>query len=192
MTDIADNEDLQKLIVAAGTPSATDNLAEPEPDEEGDEIVFVRNGWIRVTIAGSLHKLRRPFLRELQDLEASMEAGTLDVRELQESLKAANNEDLATARRISDEAKAITDDDSPRKFELDEESTQLAIKVMERNRQIERRARELRALWWEQVFKTLTPPGHDAPKDAPSWAEDLMLPSKLVQHWRSAPLAHGS
>jgi hypothetical protein len=190
MTDIADTDTLRSLLANAGARQ-DDGLVEPEPDEEGDAIVFVRNGWIRITIAGQLHKLRRPFLGELHTLEQSLESATHDLRELQESLKEANSEDLAHAQRIADEAKGLRDD-SARKIELDDESVALAIKAMERNRAVDKMARELRAMWWQQVFKTLTPPGHPEPEEAPSWVEDITLQQRVVSHWRSAPLAHGS
>lgn len=166
-------------------------MAEPDDDELGDEIVLVRNGWVRMTIAGRLYKLRRPFFGELRDLEASAESDRDVLTELNNTLRAESNEHLARAKEIEEEAKGLADD-SPRKLELDEEATSLTLAAFKRQTTIMRRAGELRESWWRQVFETLSPPGHEKPRDMPAWIDDAQMQQRIVDHWRTAPLAYGN
>jgi hypothetical protein len=66
------------------------------------------------------------------------------------------------------------------------------MKAFERSRKVIRKSEELRAAWWAQVFKTLTPPNYEMPETEPTWVIDLALQQKVVDHWRSLPLASGS
>src|SRR5918998_454864 len=68
------DEVLDQVGATINARSNGGGLAEPEADELGDELIFVRNGWVRCVIAGQMFKLRRPFFGELRDLETSQEA----------------------------------------------------------------------------------------------------------------------
>lgn len=172
-------------------PRSNGGLAEPEADELGDELIFVRNGWVRCVIAGQMFKLRRPFFGELRDLETSQEADQTQLTDISEDMRARANEDLARAREIEEEAKTL-DDASVRKAELDEEATMLAIRAMGRQQELMHRADDLRVAWWKQVFTVLTPPGNTPPSDVPSWVVDPQMQNRIIAHWRSVPLASGS
>lgn len=165
-------------------------LAEPEEDELDEEIVFVRNGWIRVTIAGQRHKLRRPFLGELRDLDLSREADQEVLNQKNQELRERTDELLVRAREIEGLANA-EDVDPQRKADLDVEATQLALRANVDSRALIRDAHAIRAAWWEQVFKVLTPPGYEVPEQMPAWIGDISLQVRAVEHWQMVPLGRG-
>lgn len=165
-------------------------LAEPEDDELDEEIVFVRNGWIRVTIAGQLHKLRRPFLGELRDLDLSREADQEVLNQKNKELRERTDTLLVRAREIESLANE-EDVDPQRKADLDVEATQLALQANVDSRALVRDAHAIRAAWWEQVFKVLTPPGYEVPEQMPAWIGDISLQVRAVEHWQMVPLGHG-
>jgi hypothetical protein len=185
------DEVLDQVGATINARSNGGGLAEPEADELGDELIFVRNGWVRCVIAGQMFKLRRPFFGELRDLETSQEADQTQLTEISEDMRARANEDMARAREIEAEAKDL-DDTSVRKAELDEEATMLAIRAMGRQQELMHRADDLRVAWWKQVFTVLTPPGNTPPTDVPSWVVDPQMQNRIIAHWRSVPLASGS
>jgi hypothetical protein len=165
-------------------------LAEPEDDEDEEQVIFVRNGWLRVVIAGEQHKLRRPFVGELRDLEASAEADT-EVLQVEQRLMSARAEKALTrAREIGEEAQAI-DEGDPRRSELDAEAARLAVEVGGLTQKLVHKAMELREAWWIEVFKTLTPPNHPTPEQMPSWVGDADVQQQVIQHWRAVPLVSG-
>lgn len=84
-------------------------LAEPEEDEISDEMVPVRGGFIRVTIAGVMYKLRRPWLGELEELEATLDAAQHELQTFGDQYKEIEAEERDTADRIRSEAKAADD-----------------------------------------------------------------------------------
>lgn len=165
-------------------------LAEPEEDEAEEEVIFVRNGWLRVVIAGQKCKLRRPFLGELRGLEASMETDTEVLEAEQKRIHEQAEVALTRAREIGEQAAGMAQDD-PAKVALDEEAASLAVEISRLSRALVLRAYELREAWWVEVFKSLTPPGHDVPDEMPSWVGDADLQVRVVQHWRAVPLASG-
>lgn len=166
------------------------DLAEPEEDEFDEEIVFVRNGWIRVTIAGQLHKLRRPFLGELRDLDLSRESDQEALNQKNAEMRKRTDVLMARAREI--EAEANQDDITPqRKTELDAEATHLAVQANTESRAMIREANATRAAWWEQVFQVLTPPGYKPPEQLPAWIGDVVLQQRVISHWQTVPLGRG-
>lgn len=165
-------------------------LAEPDEDELDEEIVFVRNGWIRVTIAGRLHKLRRPFLGELRDLDLSREADQEVLNQKNRELREQTDELLEQAQAIEAQANA-PDVEPKRATELNAEATQLALKAHTASRALVREAHRTRAAWWEQVFQTLTPPGYQPPENMPAWIGDAALQQRVIDHWQMVPLGRG-
>lgn len=186
-----------KVVLAAqrlaqslqGTPQ---DLAEPEEDELGDDLVFVRNGWLRVVLAGETFKLRRPFLGELRDLELSCEADIETLTELSREMHRQTDEYLQRAREIETEAKDLNGEQPDLKRALDRETSELTLGATKLSRGVVRTAQDLRAKWWTQVFKTLTPPGSSEPAQLPSWVGDATLQQRVIEHWRSFPLGRGS
>lgn len=165
-------------------------LAEPDDDELDEEIVFVRNGWIRVTLAGRLHKLRRPWLGELRDLDLSREADQEVLNEKNKELRERTDMLLVRAREIEGLANE-EGIDPQRKTDLDIEATQLALRANVDSRALIREAHAIRAAWWEQVFKVLTPPGYETPEQMPAWIGDVSLQARAVEHWQMVPLGRG-
>jgi hypothetical protein len=184
----AANEMAQQITdaIAALRPE----MAEPEDDELDEEIVFVRNGWIRVTIAGQLHKLRRPFLGELRDLDLSREADQEVLNEKNKELRDKTDLLLVRAREIEDLANE-ENIDPQRKTALDVEATQLALRANTESRALVREAHAIRAAWWEQVFKVLTPPSYEVPEQMPAWIGDVSLQVRAIEHWQTVPLGRG-
>lgn len=172
----------------------TIDLVEPDDDEAGDLIQFVKNGWIRYTIAGVAYKLRRPFLGELRQLEASKEAGIDDLDESNKTELTDAEKDMEKAKKLQKDAQALTDstEDQRKKLRLDKQASDLARKAMKRQQLLIERTDEFRVNWWAEVFKTLTPPGNSVPTDVPAWVTDPMLMEQVLAHWRTAPLAYGS
>lgn len=204
------------LFVNAPAPQ----VVEPDEDETGDEIVFVRNGWVRITIAGVLYKLRRPFLGELRDLEATMDHGNEELRRLADKMRDVEHSEQALADANAAEARELdrppelTDKDwrvilklsdrdreelaalhsrqlATRRNQLNEANTALMLRLQERLREVTRTDRQLREGWWAQAFKLLTPPGHPEPPQMPSWVGNAVLQNQIIQHWQSNPLALG-
>jgi hypothetical protein len=166
-------------------------LVDPDDDEPGDEILFVRNGWIRVTIAGVLYKLRRPFLGELRDLEAAIDAGAEELKALAEDLKVRERADQARADEIR--AERDVEGVAPARIaELDDAATELALALQARFVEVHKKSRDLRAEWWRQAFEMLTPPGHEPPTSMPAWVGDVALQNQVITHWQSNPLARGA
>src|SRR5262245_45938802 len=106
-------EDLmQKALDAVARRSQeAEGEAEPEPDEDTEEVIFVRNGWVRVVIAGTRYKLRRPFLGELRDLETSMEADTEVLETQQKVMREAAEKALLRANEITFEVDRLPEGD---------------------------------------------------------------------------------
>lgn len=166
------------------------DLADPEDDELDEEIVFVRNGWIRITIAGSLHKLRRPFLGELRELDLSREADQEVLNQKNQELREETDVLLARAKEI--ETQANEEGIEPqRASELNIEATKLALRAHTASRAIVREAQRVRAAWWAQAFEMLTPPGYKAPADMPAWIGDVALQQRAIEHWQMVPLGRG-
>ncbi len=166
------------------------DLAEPEDDELDEEIVFVRNGFVRVTIAGKMHKLRRPFLGELADLDKSREADQEILNDKNRILREETDILLEEAQKLEDEANK--EGIEPREATaLNVKATQLAQKAHVASRALIRDAQAIRAEWWRQVFKVLTPPGYEPPEDMPAWIGDLALQQRIIDHWQTVPLGRG-
>lgn len=181
-------EELAAALVPTRPP-----LAEPDEDEVSDDLVFVRNGWLRVTVNGNQHKLRRPFLGELRDLELSREADVESLQERQRALRDVTDGLMQRAREIETEAKSLNGEHPERKQALDLEATGLGLTAQKESRKLVREAQDLRAKWWEQVFKTLTPPGHTKPNKNhyPAWVGDATVQQRVIEHWQASPLAPG-
>lgn len=168
-------------------------LAEPEEDEISDDLVFVRNGWLRVTVNGTECKLRRPFLGELRDLELARETDTEALQALQAEMRDKTDQLLERARAIEAEATSLNGEDPQRKQVLDVEATQLGMTAQKESRRLIREAQDRRARWWELVFKALTPPGHTKPNKNhyPAWVGDPTVQQRVIEHWQASPLARG-
>ncbi len=186
----AASEEAKAALQALGRKLG-DDLAEPEEDE-GDSLVFVRNGWIRFTIAGKPYKLRRPFLGELRDLEVAWETDQEALTMGHNQLKLDSQELLDEAAKLEAEAAEI-EGQTRRKIELDIEASHLALKASAESRKLQRKAQDLRAEWWAQVFKLLTPHPQDPPPadQVPSWVANIDLQQRAIAHWQSAPLGRG-
>lgn len=197
MTDATSQEDITHVTQAAEQLAAALKgpdvvLAEPDEDELGDDLVFVRNGWLRVMVAGEVYKLRRPFLGELRDLELSRETDNETLVAANKEMREKTSELLKRAHEIEIEARGLNGGNPERKSELDHEATQFAFEATRLSRQVIRQAQDLRAGWWEQVFQTLAPPGRKrVPKQLPSWVGDGQLQQRVIEHWQSSPLARG-
>lgn len=190
------DESVVKLAgqLAAQLQSTQVDLAEPEDDELGDDLVFVRNGWLRVTIAGETYKLRRPFLGELRDLELSREADIETLTELSKEMHKKTDEMQRRGAEIQAEARSLNGGDPDRKRTLDQEASHMALEASRLSREVVRKAQDLRAKWWEQTFETLTPPPkrrRPKPEQLPSWVGDANLQQRVIEHWQSSPLARG-
>lgn len=185
---LAKVQELAEALVPVRPP-----LVEPDEDEVSDDLVFVKNGWLRVTVNGNLCKLRRPFLGELRDLELSREADVELLQARQREMRAATDALLERARAIEVEAKALNGEQPERKQALDLEATELGVTAQRESRKLIREAQDLRAKWWEQVFKTLTPPGHTKPNKNhyPAWVGDATVQQRVIEHWQASPLARG-
>ena len=157
-------------------PEAIDRDAD-DPDADGIE--YVKSGIIRVWVAGTRYRLRRPFFGELrtlreahQDLRDENDERTEDVRDL--------------AKAINAEAGAIANDDPDRRAKLRE--------LKKRDRAAARELigfREQGQLdWWAQAFDALSLDG--TPGQWPAWAIDEVLPIRVLNHWRTVPLGPGT
>lgn len=180
--------DMSEMAAAMAAQQA---LAEPEDDEAGDAIVFVRNGWIRFTIAGVMYKLRRPFLGELRQLEGILDHASEELKLLAEDMRERETADRETADRIKTEVEA-GDVSEVRRAELDDEATQLAVNLQVRMLEVSRKGRDLREQWYLAAFEMLTPPGHTSPPSMPAWVGDAQMQAQIIMHWQSAPLAPGN
>jgi hypothetical protein len=181
-------EELAAALVPTRPP-----LVDPEEDEVSDDLVFVKNGWLRVTVNGSQCKLRRPFLGELRDLELSRETDVEALQVRQREMRLTTDALLERARAIEVEARALNGEHPERKQALDLEATELGLTAQKESRKLIREAQDLRAKWWEQVFKTLTPPGHAKPNKNhyPAWVGDATVQQRVIEHWQASPLARG-
>lgn len=157
---------------------------EHDPVEHGevlDSIDLVRTGIIRLVINGRKVTLRRPFFGELKRLRLALE-------NLTDSITDARIDAEATGAEIRDEMKALADDEALGHRERAEASSALRRRDREAGRALTGAADDARLEWWVEVFAVL---GVEAPADWPSWVGDATLPNRVIQHWRSAPLARG-
>lgn len=181
-------EELAAALVPTRPP-----LVEPEEDEVGDDLVFVRNGWLRITVNGKEHKLRRPFLGELRDLELARETDTEALRQRQQEMRQTTDALLQRAQAIEVEARALNGEEPERKRALDLEATDLGLSAQRESQKLIREAQDRRAKWWELVFKALTPPGHGKPSKNhyPAWVGDATVQQRVIEHWQASPLVRG-
>mgnify|MGYP001589655145 FL=1 len=177
----------QFLIEQAKT---TDARVEAKPDEGGDDVKFVKTGWIRVTIGETELHLRAAFFGEVKTLLTLLE----------------NHQDALTTHRHMvkrEDAKLQARLVEVDAMEEDEEKwsaqAKLAIDLRNNSRSIRDKADELRISWWTKVFELLniertgeTEKSKGAvPRQWPGWVADADLPTKCVEHWRAVPLGRG-
>lgn len=125
------------------------------------------DGTVELTISGTVRHLRRPVVRELR-------GWTEQIREL--AVKA--NEEVAHLNEMIEAALA---EETP-----DDELGQMRQDLTE----AQHRRSEYLGPWIASVVSTLSDkPLPDDVDEWPAWlVMDLLVPTQLIQHWRTAPL----
>lgn len=180
---------LEKVAATTAPEPETAPLLEPAVDAEaGEQIQFVRTGWVRCTIQGTLYRLRPPFLKEFRKLRFALEEmadnltdlqGTVEVAGIEiveESAKVEANPDLSTSERV-------------------EARNTLRRRSREAARGLNQKREEEALAWFRLAFETLCVDDVSGWLDDfdkyPTWATSGMLPHDLIGHWRRAPLGPG-
>lgn len=162
--------------------------AEPEGDEQGEAIVFVRTGWIRFTVGGRLYRLRPPFLKEVKRLRFALEEMADNLADLQSEVEVAGIEILEEQARLEEKADLSATERVAARSALRKRSRDAARSLNER--------REAETLaWFRLAFEVLCVDDVTAWlgdfDDFPAWATSGLLPHQMLRHWRAAPLAPG-
>lgn len=135
-------------------------------------ITYNPDGTIDVIVDGSVRHMRRPKLREFRHWAEA----------LRELAKAAQEDSVRLAAMLE---RLAEDPD-------DEEIDQLQKEAQE----AAQRRVEYTAPWTAGVVEQFTDPTKPLPEDPGDWpawlALDLSIPSKILAHWRTVPLAPGA
>lgn len=159
--------------------------AEGYIDEDG--IVLYGTGWARITIAGpdgaATYRLRRPLFGELRRLRVALQGVQDTLAEAAANLAGEQVRLNQLAAAAADEAQEPPDDD---------EFTELRDTIRAASRRLLDDSDDLRLHWWQQVFDLLGVDGTPDEDEWPGWVADPQMPAKIMEHWRSAPLARGA
>lgn len=172
------------------TRGGKETRVDPTPEEGGDDVKFVKTGWIRVTVGDSELHLRAAFFGEVKTLLTLLENH-------QDTLT--QHRHLSTRQNAQLQARLAEVDAMEEGDPKWEQQAAIAIALRENSRAIRDKADELRISWWVKVFELLniertgeTDRSKGAvPKQWPGWVGDADLPTKCVEHWRSVPLGRG-
>jgi hypothetical protein len=153
-------------------------------DQDGEGVQPLGNsGWLTVTIRGTAYRLRNPFFGELKKLRTALQA-------VQDEIEAGNDKVMRLTQDIVAHQQAIQGrDESDVTTSEKRKSDRLNAEARKASRELIDLADDRRMGWWTLVFATLSVDG--TPPDWPSWVVDINLPGKVMEHWRSVPLAPG-
>lgn len=161
---------------------AADKDPDPEDGDEFDERVdLVRTGLVRIRIAGSRFRLRRPFFGELKKLRLALQDVNDEISDL-------SDEALRLAREMTDAAKSdvVQNLDADEFTEWRRDNRKRSNKA---SRDLTDMTEDLRLGWWETMWDLLSVDGR--PDDWPSWVVDPTFHAALFTHWRASPLGRG-
>lgn len=164
------------------TPAPTDGFLASDQDGEGVQPLG-NSGWLTVTIRGTAYRLRNPFFGELKKLRTALQA-------VQDEIEAGNEQVMKLTQDIVAHQQSIAgkDDDDLTAAER-RKTAKLNTDARKASRDLIDVADDRRMGWWTLVFDTLSVDG--TPDDWPAWVVDIDLPGRVMQHWRSVPLAPG-
>ena len=153
-------------------------------DQDGEGVQPLGNsGWLTVTIRGTAYRLRNPFFGELKKLRTALQA-------VQDEIETGNDKVMRLTQDIVAHQQAIQGrDESDLTTSEKRKSDRLNAEARKASRELIDLADDRRMAWWTLTFETLSVDG--IPADWPSWVVDINLPGKVMEHWRSVPLAPG-
>ena len=153
-------------------------------DQDGEGVQPLGNsGWLTVTIRGTAYRLRNPFFGELKKLRTALQAVQDEIETGNDAVMKLTQEIVAHQQTIQGIAEEDQTAAQRRK------AAKLSADARKASRDLVDMADDRRMGWWTLVFYTLSVDG--IPADWPSWVVDINLPGKVMEHWRSVPLAPG-